>query len=532
VNKGQFQEVFGPARKDEPIREGQPQAAGAADLGRRALGGAFWLAGERGYRQVLYLVRAIVLARLLTPLDFGLVAIGDLSIHFLGIFSNFGFESALMQRPNPTPEALHTTYWAKVGRTGLTAGVLWWGAPVVAAWFHAPQAVWVLRAMAFIALLQGLDSLSFILWRKDLQFRQFFRYEALGLTLDLLVTVTAAAIWHNVWALVLGSLAGTLFRFAYSFFRHPYRPKLVFAMGEARELFSFGKWLLLSSIMLFLITKGTDTLSGFFFGAAALGLYQMASRFALIPANHLADTLFGVMFPAYSLIQEDRLRLAAVFLKVLQVTAFVIFPMAALLAVTVGPALPLFLGSQWQGLVTLVPWLALGGGVQALLRTGSPVFLASGRPNYQFAIDLVAALGILLAVWPLSQHFGLAGLALAYGAGISLGLPLWALFICRQLHVKGRELAISLVPALLGSLLLSAVVLVPGWIWHLRLTGFHNLGLLVILSILGAASYVIFISLAECYFPSGYQPIKSTWNLVQAVRQRSREHGLPEPEWG
>jgi lipopolysaccharide exporter len=508
-----------PLPGEPSLGEGLKGAPLVQNLGSRTLGGALWQGGERLYRQGLFLIRAVVLGRLLSPHDFGLVGLGELSIYFLGVLTYLGFESALVQQPHLESRMLHTAWWVKLGRSLLIAALLWLGAPSIAALAHEPQAAPVLQALAVITFLSGFASISFTLLSRELQFKALFKFEALGLTLDLAVAIAAAVIWRNVWALVLGSLTGTLCRLALSYRLHPYKPRWVFDLKAARQLFQFGKWLLLSAMMFFIISKGTDALSGFLFGAGALGLYQMSSRFALLPTNHLGETFLGVMFPAYSLIQEDRPRLTAVFYKVLQVTTFLVFPLSTLMAVAGGPVLTLLLGPQWLGVAGLVPWLALGGALQALLRTGSPLFLASGQPKLQFAMDLASTLGILLLVYPLSHFFGLKGLAAAYAGGISLGLPLWWAYVRQQLGAKSRDLALSLVPALLGSLLLGGIILIPWKIWQLTLSKWPDLGWLLLLGLVGSIFYLIFIYLAE-RGSVAYRPIRATLNLVQVFWQR------------
>ena len=189
-------------------------------------------------------------------------------------------------------------------------------------------------------------------------------------------------------------------------------------------------------MMFFVFTRTTDAMSGIMFGAAALGLYQMASRFGMMATSQIGELFLGAIFPAYSLIQNDSAKLKLTFLKVLQVSSFVLFPVTVLMILTVAPFLPVLLGAKWAGVVSLVPGVALGGLIQALLRTGSPLFLATGKPRLQFIMDAASALGILIFIYPFSKYYGLEGLAWSYAAGTGLALPLWWRFIKRQSQLK------------------------------------------------------------------------------------------------
>lgn len=495
---------------------------GNFSLGQAAFSGTIWLFGGKTYRQILFLVRAAVLARLLAPQDFGLVGLGELCIQFLGVFSYTGFGEALVQRPHLPPKTLQTAWWVGVGRQTFICLALYLSAPWVATHFHEPSAVPILRAMAFIQFLSGLTSVGLVLLTKEMRFRPLFNIDASGLTIDLLVAVSIAILWPSVWALVLGALAGTFARLVLSYIVYPHRPSFTFDYREAFSLFTFGQWLFLSAIMFFLISKGMDFFSGLLFGAAALGLYQMASRFALLPSNHLGEVLLNSLFPAYSLIQEDAPRLRAAFIRVLQLATFVIFPLSTLMAVAIGPALPLLLGPKWQEVVNLVSGLAFGGAVQALLRTGSPLFMATASPSCQFAMDMASSCGIMLCLWPFAHLMGLPGLAWSYALGICFGLPLWWRFVMRQGHLTSYELFISIVPAIMASGLMATGIYVSSRMLHLQFVTFASLPWLLGLMIFGASIYLGVILLAE-RMVHGYHPIQASLSLIQVVSSRRRQ---------
>lgn len=476
--------------------------------------GTSWLLIGKFYRQMLFLGNAVVLGRLLSPQDFGLVGLGALATQFLSSVTYSGFGEALVQRRDLSLRIIHTAWWVMVGRSAFIALVLWLAAPVIVALVHEPTGLPILRALAAIQLLSSFTSIGITLLNKDMQFRQLFKFEAWGQTVDLIVAIIAALLWRSVWALVLGACAGALTRVILSYLLYPHRPRFIFDIQAARGLFGFGQWLLFGAILYFLLSKGTDLISGILFGASALGLYQMASRFALLPTYHFGEVFLQVFFPAYSLIQDDPEKLKGVFLKVLQVATFVIFPLSVLMAVAVAPVLPLLLGPKWQGVVCLMPALALGGALQALLRTGSPLFMASGKPHSQFFMDLACATGILLGIYPLSRFFGLEGLAWAYAAGMFLGLPLWWRFAQQQAKAGPRELMLSIGPAMMASLVLAAVIWLPAKLLNLTPFKWGSLVWLITLIIVGSALYLTFILWAESQL-SQYQPVSATLKLIR-----------------
>jgi O-antigen/teichoic acid export membrane protein len=353
---------------------------------------------------------------------------------------------------------------------------------------------------------------------KEMQLQKLFRIEASAITLDLLAAIVAALIWRNVWALVLGAAVGALTRVTLSYLIYPIRPRLIFDRPEARKLFQFGQWLLCSASLNFLVNKGTEMLSGFLYAATGLGLYQMASRFALLPTTHVGETFLEALFPAYSQLQDDPEQLRRAFLKVLQVATFIIFPLSAVMAVAVGPILPLIMGPKWQGVVSLVPGLALGGALQALIRTAPPLLLATGKPKYHFFIAMNCAVGLALSIYPLYRLGGLAGLPWAYALGFASGLPLWWRMVRRQSRAASRDLLVALGPAFLASLLLAASIAVPMRIFHLHVHQWSALAWLLPLIAGGTVLYLSAILVTERLLP-GYQPFQNSWRLIKRGRQ-------------
>jgi lipopolysaccharide exporter len=495
----------------------KPQQVPGHDVGKRTLTGSLWILGQRFYRQLLFLINAAVLGRLLGPHDFGLVGLGALAIQVLEIFTYTGFGEALVQRTSLDSRTLYTAWWIILGRATVVALLLFLAAPLIARMVHEPAASRVLQVLAAIYLMSNLASIGGTLLYKEMRFNLLFRIDASAASLDLLVAVVAAFIWRNVWALVLGAGIGALTRVILSYVIYPIKPRLVFDKAEARKLFSFGQWLLASASVHFISTKGTDMLSGFLYGTVGLGLYQMASRFALLPTNHIGETFFEALFPAYSHMQADPQKLRGAFLKTVQVATAIIFLLSTLMAVVGGPIIFLIMGPKWEGVVPLVPGLALGGALQALTRTAPPLLMATGKPKYHFLITLNCAAGMALSVYPLYRLGGIAGLPWAYALGFASGLPLWWRLVRRQSQASSRDLVIALGPAVLGSLILAIGIELPMRFFQLQLTHWGALAWLVPLGIVGVGLYLSALLAGERFLPS-YQPVRGSWGLIKGMR--------------
>jgi len=442
------------------------------------------------------------------------VGIALLTVQFLATFTHTGFASALIQQPDLDDRDISTAWWVLLGRGTFIALVLFLLSPWIAALFKEPKAIPVLRAFGGIQFLLAFASIGIILLSKSMEFNKLFKYEAWSSTVELVVAVIIAFWYRNVWALVGGILAGTVARVVLSYVIYPYFPQLTFDRRSAANLFKFGQWLLFGAVTFYIFSRSADAMSGIMFGVAALGIYQMASRFALLPTSQIGELSFNAIFPAYSLIQNDAEKLKLTFLKVLQISSLVIFPLTALMIVVVAPILPLVLGAKWAEVVNLMPGLALGGMIQAMVRTGAPLFMAKGKPKLLFAVDLVAALGVLICIYPFSKYFGMAGLAWGYAAGLTLGVPLWWRLVQSQSGLSAREMSVALLPTLLASALLAMIIGIPAKLFLSDHVTWLFLSGLAILTIFGATLFFVLIIVME-RLVFGYKPMTSTLALIK-----------------
>ncbi len=497
------------------------ESTSVQNLGSRTIRGTFWLFLGKGYQQILLLCKVTILGRLLGPEEFGLVGIALLTIQFMATFTHTGFASALIQQPDLNDRDISTAWWVLLGRGTFMAVVLFALSPWIAAIFKEPKAIPVLRAFGGIQFLLAFASIGIVLLSKSMEFNKLFKYEAWGSTVEAVVAVIIALWYRNVWALVGGIFAGTVVRVVVSYVIYPYFPRFTFNIRSAANLFKFGQWVLFSGMMFYLFSRSADAMSGILFGAAALGIYQMASRFGLLPTSQIAELSFNAFFPAYSLIQNDAEKLKLTFLKVLQISSLVIFPLTALMIVVVAPIIPMVLGAKWVGVVSLIPGVALGGMIQSMLRTGAPLFMAKGKPKLLFAVDLTSALGVLILIYPFSKYFGLVGLAWAYAAGLALAIPLWWRLVQSQSGLSAREIMVAIFPTLLASAILAMIIGIPVKMFLSDHILWFFLSGLTVLSIIGAILFVILIIIME-RFVLGYKPISNTLALIKTYLNTSK----------
>jgi O-antigen/teichoic acid export membrane protein len=478
----------------------------AYDLQRRTLAGGSWLFFSRLGQKVVYLIQISVMARLLDPKAFGLVDLANLAIAFIGIFIYTGVELALIQKPDLKNDDIHTAWWVMLGRHSLIAVTLAILANTIGVLFKSPEATPLLLAFAVMQPILGLMSASPILFRRNLEFRKLFYMEAGSSVVGLFIGIIAALILQNVWALLFSLLSTHLAYLLISYLVHPYRPKWVISRTCLIGFTKYGLWALGSNILWFVSSQGSGAFAGWMFGMSALGLYQMAGRFAFFPSIHLNAVFESTLMPAYSMIQNDKNRLSQAFLKSVSLASMVIMVITALVALGLPRLLTLLLGDHWAEASSLVLPIAIAAGAQSLLRTGTPLFFGVGRPRLQFLLDLVQGVTTVSLLWPIGRGFGLFGLPFAALGGALCSLPIWGFGIRRTTNCCLIDIFRAVIPPGLGvgtmimvfyfgqGVAVTETKTLLAIVWHLTLMGTSTF------------AYLLTIALGQHFIPN-YAPL-------------------------
>lgn len=382
-------------------------------LASRAGSALLWQAVRLGGAKVIFLARMLVLARLLSPEDFGLMAIALVGVEALLTCTEFGMVPALVQHPNANERQYRCAWTVGLTRALGVAVVLFVSAPAIAAAFAEPRAVPLLRVMALRPLIEAAASIRVAELIRDLKFKSL----ALLHLPDALVSAVASialAPAFGVWALPLGVLAGKGMYVAMSYVLAPFAPRLAFDTSSALILVRFGRWIFLVAIVSFLSRAVLQAVIARQLGTAALGVYALAARLAFLPSEFASEFVGAVAFPLYVQLRGDAQRVARAFRSVLVGLAAVLMPMSALLVALAPSLVSDVLGARWDGTAPVIQWLVLGGLVGLLGDVLAPLFHGSGRPERQAASEIVQSLFLIAGAWFLAGPFGLVGAALAW----------------------------------------------------------------------------------------------------------------------
>jgi lipopolysaccharide exporter len=422
----------------------------AAQPERSVTAGAAWMIAARFAERLLGLASTLVLARLLTPTDFGLVAMAMVFVAGAELLGAFGLDWALVRQPNIDRRHLNTAWTIRVLLGVTSATLLFIAADPAAAFYQEPriaEMIWVLGASLLIA---ALENPGVIMFRREMNFSKEFQLRTSAKLAGAVVSICLAVALRSYWALLWGLLAARLVSTGVSYSVHPHRP--AFSLAARRDLLQFSIWLWVANLLTFLRTRVIELIVGRLEGARSLGLFSIASELANLASTEFAAPINRVLFSRYSTHGTDAAAVGSAFASAAPVIWAVALPLVIATHLAAPEIIHLVVGDQWRDAVPLLQTLALAGAV-GLFSVGSVhVYWAINRARLEVAVELwwVACLLPLLVV--LVQARGLLGAAEAVLISNFALLPVNALLLRRYARVSiGQLLARGLRPCVAAS---------------------------------------------------------------------------------
>lgn len=370
---------------------------------RRFATGAGWLYGYRWLERLLDFVAIVVLARILAPDDFGLVAIAASVVTIIEGLSALDVNKALI-RARDEDRALYDSAWTLSAIRGFASALIM---IAIAAFVSDARIAGVLYALALSPILTALSNPRFVMFERDLVYSRLALLTLGARLVAFAVTLVIAVLYRSYWALVLGMLAGSLVGMILSYALRPYLPR--FRLARASDIFGFSGWLSLTSIVTTLSMETDKIIVGRLLGVADAGLYFMTQRVGVLPTRELVSPLQRILFPSFSELADDSERLRRVASESINVLGSLSLPAAFGFALVANDFVPLALGDQWLAIVPLLAILVPYLGLRATLSMTLPCVMAQGKTKLLFRVSFVYALVHLPAFIAGTALFGLAG---------------------------------------------------------------------------------------------------------------------------
>jgi len=404
------------------------------------------------------LISVLILARVLTPEDFGIVAMATIVSALIQGFSELGTSMALIREPNPA-RAHCDTAWTVQILVGVFIGVLLAALAEPAAWyFKEPRLAPVLYLFAGVAPIGATGNVGMVLVRKALDFATDFRFVVYSRLSTFFVTVALAFAWRNYWALVAGQIFGSLFAVGLSYRMHPYRPRL--SLEKAREYLKFSLYIVPINIARFLRERFGVLVIGRIADTGLLGNYNVAAELAGMATQEIIFPLGRALFPSYATLVDDRKKLVEVFLNVLAAVSMLTVPISLGLSIIAADFVYVVLGHQWTDAIPFLRWLAIYGLMYAwtLTLTGN-ILLVSGherRSALAIWLSLVIMVPCVLAG---SWFAGAQGVVIGITLSAVIALPVMVYLLTTALPVTFLQLANAVWPSVVAGLLMVAGLL-------------------------------------------------------------------------
>lgn len=423
----------------------------------KAIKGVAWNGAGNVVKQVIMVVTMIVLARILTPHEFGIYALLMVFVSFSQILAQMGTSSAVIYFDDLTDRFLSTAFYFSVGTSVAVYLLLFSGAGFLANFMDEPALQGLLQLIGLVLVINSLSMIQRALLEKKMDFKKVILVEKAALLISSAVGIAAAILGFGAASFVLMALSQAVLQLiGFTVFGH-WRPRVMFGILELRRMLSYSLNLVGFTIINYFARQSDNFLVGKFIGSGALGIYSVAYRIMLYPLENVSRVLIRVLFPAFSEVKHDNARFKRGYLQAISFIALVTFPlMLGLLAVA-----PLFVdvvfGEGWEELAPLLMILSVVGLQQSIVTTVGSIYLAKGTTGMMFWIGginaVVTVLFFLGGVW-----FGILGMAVAYLIANLLMLYPNLFYAWRQIDLGVAEGVRELMPFFLAAIVMAVGV--------------------------------------------------------------------------
>ena len=384
----------------------------------------WWAAGGFVLDKAMGAIQLVLVARLLTPSDFGVMAASAAIVLAFVTISELGLESGLVSKPHVEQEDLAVVWTLAMGRGTAMALCLWASADLIGQAMQMAQLPEVLRVHAWALVLQGLHSPGMAILLKNLDFKRRVTLDLVRRAIETGVTISLAFWFRNVWALLAGQLVGLCVSSLLSFRAAPFTPRLSLHRSSLNYVLRYGAHLNVTALCMFGVMCGGELVIGRILGQEALGLYQIALAIPLLIGVRATTLIHQLSVPTYALLQNDRPGLARVFELQMGLAGLLFIPPAVGVAVLAPVIVPLAFGTQWLSIIDPLRILCLYALCAGLSSAMTALHYGVNRVDLQMKSWVTQFLVYAAVIVPLIWYAGIAGAAAALAVCYLVGLAL------------------------------------------------------------------------------------------------------------
>jgi PST family polysaccharide transporter len=516
--------LSGTSKQQEPVIDDQNRHFRTDhlqdDLVRRSTRGGAVTLSAQGFKFVFSTVATIVLARLLTPEDYGLIGMVAILINFVGMFQYMGLSTATVKWADLTHQQVSTLFWINMGLSTLIMVITIASGPLLAWFYKEPRLIGIATGYGITILLAGLAIQHEAILSRQMRFAAIVVVEVVALLIGFVAAVIAAWRGAGYWALVINQMVMTLMTVIGVWALCRWRPGLPARGIGIRSMLSYGGNLTGFNIMTFFARNLDNALIGKFWGPYQLGVYSRAYQMLLMPMQQINAPLAAVAVPTLSRLADSPERYRAAYLKILEKIVLVTMPLAALMIATSDWMVMLLLGPQWLGTGRIFMLLGLAAMIQPVTKTAWWLFSTQGRTRELFHWGLIGgaiAIVSILAGLP----WGATGVAASYAiADLCIATPLLFWYVGRRGPVRAADFYRTIAPVSAASVCsLGILFLCRPWL------GDISAPLIRMIIALGITVVVSLLVLSA--LPAGRLAMRSSKETLLLLLKRNRSVAEP-----
>ena len=454
-----------------------------------------WKFLERIGTHGVQFVVAIVLARLLSPADFGLIALVTVFVTIANVFVQSGLNTALIQKKNADNLDFSTVFYSCLALAGVLYGGLFIGAPLIAKFYNNQTAlIPVIRVLGLMLPLGALNSIQEAYVARNMMFKKLF-YRSVGAIIPAgCIGIICAYMGAGIWALVAQQLSNSFLICVIMWFTVKWRPTLAFSFERWKKLFSFGWKLLCSALLETCYNNLQNLIIGKMFSPASLGFYNRGDQFPKLIIANINSSIQSVLLPSLSTVQDDKVKLKSLTRRSIKTSSFVILPLMAGLAAVAKPLTLVILGEKWRPAVPFIQICCFVYAFWPIHTTNLSAINASGRSDVFLKLEIIkkcyGLAALVLAIWLFRSPIGIA---MSAAITAPLGSFVNAYPNKKLLNYGFSEQMKDFIPSFMLSLLMGGIV----YLGSEFLAETMNLPPVLLLSILFISGSLLYLGIAK-----------------------------------
>jgi len=454
-------------------------------------------------------VFGIVLARLLTPEDFGLIAMTLAIIGVAGLLSNFGMGAALIQLKDINSSHYNSVFWINTG-VGLALTVfVYLFSKTVANFYGLPDLEEITQTLSICFAINAMALVPRQKLTKQMEFRALAITDFFSMSISAIIAIFCAMHDYGYWSLVILQIVRAFVNLVFATIFAKWLPSIEFSIKATRQLFNFSFNVFLVSLVQYAGGRADKLIVGKFLGAEPTGIYDKAGALIMAPIQSISHAVGSVLFPAFSQIQDDKKKIASIFIRAISVVSLITFPMMMGLLIIADNLVSVILGSQWLEVIPILKILCFCGLAISVGTLSGSIYLSQGRTDLQLKVNLVTQAVRIIAI-ACGVPWGLIGVTIGYSIGTFISIITSWIVAGNIIHLSLTTIIKSLLPNISLAMLMALALHLLETNFPLIEVSMHPTCYLLAQTITGVLSYTLLLII---FRPPGFKDILEVFHL-------------------